>query len=222
MSRRTGLLRRHRCWLAPLGAALASWAGITLIAAVQSSRSYSFATGAATLALFAAMLVAASFALRNACRTWRFWRTRRRDDRIQRRRQAAITEAWNNAQTLADALVSGKRLAPLTVPSLVLHPGEIAHLHVTATVSNGWSGPSVEPVCRVVCTNQRLCTRTHGDWRSCGYEDVVAVYPDLNRLTLTLDFLPAGRLTLAGPAVPVIAAYVTWNLSSHTLGQRVR
>ncbi|WP_028927710.1 hypothetical protein [Pseudonocardia acaciae] len=69
-------------------------------------------------------------------------------------------------------------------------------------------------VARVVLTNQRLVCRADHQWLSFYYREISALYPDMDRWEVVLEFRDArvAPLRLDGSAVRAICVYLCWAL----------
>lgn len=209
-------VRRHTRWLVRVAVAVATW-GLTVWVAEVADHSTAVRGGggiavAGVLALvvsLAALVVAA----RNGRRCWREVRVGRRAELRRVEEERRYVTAFARARSLAEGIVAGKSLTPLTVWGLVLRPAETAYLDLTVGLSQLYMLPTgqyawTSPVqAQLIASDQRLLVGT-ARWLSVRYDVVAGFYPDLDRGQLTLDVEGGQPLVLTGPESAIVAVYV--------------
>jgi hypothetical protein len=216
---RRRFVRRHASWLIPLSLAVCAWIGTIRVGRYSEAHSGGQDTkdvlvGLVGLVALVLTLVGVVLAVRNGWRTRHILREQRRDEVIRRQHEEVYANGWQQGRVLAHALVSGKRLEPLTVWGLVLRPSETAYLDVTVDVAEIGTYPTGEPAwlspqtAQLIATNQRLVINTDR-WMSIWYRDIVGFYPDLDRWRVSMDIVGASPASMTGPRAPVIAVYLT-------------
>lgn len=212
-------VRRHAMWLAPLAVAGGAW-GVTIWVAGHEGADHGMAVrgGGAVIAVAGVLALVVSLAAlvvaaRNGRRCWRQGRAARRAELRRMEQERSYVTALAQARSLAEGIVAGKSLTPLTVWGLVLRPAETAyldlcvglsHLRMLPTGQCTWT-PPVQA--QLIASDQRLLVGTDR-WLSMRYDAIAGFYPDLGRGQLTLDVDGGQPLLLTGLASAVVAVYV--------------
>jgi hypothetical protein len=209
---------RHATWLAPLAVALAAWGLLVWMADHEVARHGPTDGGGlvvAAVGLFALAVTVGGIvmAVRNGRRCWRRSRAARRATQQRSELSRAYSTAFAQARTLAEGIVTGKSLMPLTVWGLVLRPSETAYLDLTVGVSQLSTLPSGQCVwtaplqAQLIASDQRLLVGA-ARWLSVRYDTVTGFYPELDCGRLTLDVEAGLPLLLTGPASAIAAVWL--------------